>query len=126
MSQSSTKYEPARPCSGWARAIWGKGFEVDRVGSLPCLAHADVVYSGDLDTHGFAILNRLCAWLPQTRSLLTDRDTPMAYRDRWVAEASPVVSQLNRLTRCLPVSVRSQPEVVLADTRRNDERPARI
>jgi hypothetical protein len=73
-----------------------------------------VVYWGDLDTHGFAILNQLCAWLPQTRSLLTDRDTPMAHRIRWVAEASPAVSQLNRLTRWLPVSARSQPEVVLA------------
>jgi aryl-alcohol dehydrogenase-like predicted oxidoreductase len=53
-----------------------------------------VVYRGDLDTHGFAVLNQLCAWLPQTRSLLTDRDTPMAHRDHWVAEASPAVSQL--------------------------------
>ncbi len=55
--------------------LWGKGFEVDRVGSMPWLAHADVAYWGDLDTHGFAILNQLRAWLPQTRSLLMDRET---------------------------------------------------
>jgi hypothetical protein len=78
--------------------LWGKGFEVDRVGSLPWLTHADVIYWGDLDTHGFAILNQLRAWLPQTRSLLMDRDTLMAHRDRWVAEGSPAVSRLDRLT----------------------------
>ncbi len=77
--------------------LWGKGFEVDRAGSLPWLADADVVYWGDLDTHGFAILNQLRAWLPQTRSLLMDRRTLLAHRDRWVAEASPAVSRLDRL-----------------------------
>jgi hypothetical protein len=79
-------------------ALWGKGFEVDRVGSMPWLADADIFYWGDLDTHGFAILNRLRAWLPQTRSLLMDRETLLAHRDRWVAEASPAASRLARLT----------------------------
>jgi len=39
--------------------IWGKGFEVDRVGALPWLHDALVHYWGDLDTHGFAILDKL-------------------------------------------------------------------
>jgi hypothetical protein len=79
-------------------AFWGKGFEVDRVGSLPWLAAADVIYWGDLDTHGFAILNQLRAWLPHTRSLLMDRETLLAHRDQWVGEASPAISRLDRLT----------------------------
>ncbi len=78
--------------------VWGKGFEVDRAGAMPWLASAAVVYWGDLDTHGFAILNRLRAWLPQTRSLLMDRETLLAHRDRWVAETSPAVARLDRLT----------------------------
>ncbi len=78
--------------------LWGKGFEVDRAGSLPWLADGDVVYRGDLDTHGFAILNQVRAWRPQTRSLLMDRRTLLAHRDRWVSEASPAVSRLDRLT----------------------------
>lgn len=78
--------------------LWGKGFEVDRVGSMPWLADADLVYWGDLDTHGFAILNRLRAWLPQTRSVLMDRETLLAHRDRWVTEDSPATSRLDRLT----------------------------
>lgn len=78
--------------------LWGKGFEVDRAGSMPWLAGAPIVYWGDLDTHGFAILDQLRAWLPQTRSMLMDRDTLLAHRDRWVVEASPTAARLNRLT----------------------------
>ncbi|MFT4087532.1 MAG: DUF2220 family protein [Gordonia sp. (in: high G+C Gram-positive bacteria)] len=78
--------------------IWGKGFEVDRVGRLPWLAGVDVVYWGDLDTHGFAILDRLRAWLPQTRSVLMDRETLLAHRQRWGREDRPARSTLTRLT----------------------------
>lgn len=78
--------------------LWGKGFEVDRVGSMPWLSGVDVFYWGDLDTHGFAILNRLRAWLPQSRSVLMDRETLLAHHDRWVVEDSPAASHLGRLT----------------------------
>jgi len=78
--------------------LWGKGFEVDSVGRLPWLAGVEVVYWGDLDTHGFAILDRLRAWLPDTRSVLMDRETLLAHRDRWVTEDRPASSVLTRLT----------------------------
>ena len=78
--------------------VWGKGFEVDRAGAMPWLAARDVGYWGDLDTHGFAILNQLRAWLPQTRSLLMDRKTLMAHRNRWVTEPAPTSADLTRLT----------------------------
>jgi hypothetical protein len=77
--------------------LWGKGFEVDRVGSLPWLRAAPVHYWGDLDTHGFAILDRLRAWLPQTASFLMDRETLLAHRDRWVPEPTPTAATLTRL-----------------------------
>ncbi len=78
--------------------IWGKGFEVDRVGRLRWLTGADVVYWGDIDTHGFAILDRLRAWLPRARSALMDRETLLAHRDRWVTEDRSAKSVLTRLT----------------------------
>ena len=77
--------------------LWGKGFEVDRIGRLRWLAEADVLYWGDIDTHGFAILDRLRAWLPRARSVLMDRDTLLAHRDRWVTEDHPAKSVLTRL-----------------------------
>ena len=78
--------------------IWGKGFEVDAVGRLPWLAEAEVIYWGDIDTHGFAILDRLRAWVPHARSVLMDRDTLVAHRDRWGSEDRPATSSLTRLT----------------------------
>lgn len=78
--------------------LWGRGFDVDNVGRLPWLAGADVVYWGDIDTHGFAILDRLRAWLPETRSVLMDRETLLRHRDRWVTEDRPARSALTRLT----------------------------
>lgn len=78
--------------------LWGRGFDVDNVGRLPWLGGADVVYWGDIDTHGFAILDRLRAWLPETRSVLMDRETLLRHRDRWVTEDRPARSALTRLT----------------------------
>jgi len=78
--------------------IWGKGFEVDSVGRLRWLTEADILYWGDIDTHGFAILDRLRAWLPRARSVLMDRETLLAHRDRWVIEDRPAKSVLTRLT----------------------------
>ena len=78
--------------------LWGRGFEVARAGAMPWLVRADVNYWGDIDTHGFAILDRLRAWLPQTRSLLMDRETLLAHRDRWGTEPAPTTARLGRLT----------------------------
>jgi hypothetical protein len=78
--------------------IWGKGFEVGRLGSIAWLRHAELHYWGDLDTHGFAILNQLRTVLPQTRSFLMDRQTLLQHRDRWVREPAPTAARLDRLT----------------------------
>lgn len=58
----------------------------------------DLIYWGDIDTHGFAILDRLRAWLPQARSVLMDRETLLQHRDRWVREERPTSAALTRLT----------------------------
>lgn len=41
---------------------------------------------------------RLRAWLPHSRSLLMDRETLLAHRDRWVREDRPARSRLTRLS----------------------------
>jgi hypothetical protein len=62
------------------------------------LADRDVHYWRDLDTHGFAMLDRLRASLPRARSLLMDRATLDAHRPLWTAEDAPHVAPLDRLT----------------------------
>ena len=53
---------------------------------------------GDIDTHGFAILDQLRAQLPHVQSLLMDRDTLMAHVGQWGNEAQPVLRDLPSLT----------------------------
>lgn len=77
--------------------IWGKGFDTDRVGRMRWLVDVPVWYWGDLDSHGFAILDRLRAWLPRTASFLMDRETLLHHRDRWGTEPSPTSARLDRL-----------------------------
>lgn len=79
-------------------AIFGSGFAVDGPARLPWLGDAAVRYWGDLDTHGFAILNRLRARVPHAQSVLMDAATLEAHRERWVTEAAPTSALLTRLT----------------------------
>ncbi|WP_372698788.1 Wadjet anti-phage system protein JetD domain-containing protein [Arthrobacter sp. JSM 101049] len=59
---------------------------------------ADVVYWGDLDSHGFAILNRLRAHGVTARSVLMDTATLDAYADLCVPEPAPSTATLEYLT----------------------------
>ena len=88
----------AFPLPEKAMVIWGRGYAVDALAPLRWLAELDVVYWGDIDTHGFAILSRLRGMFPGVRSMLMDRETLLAHRDQWVHEPSPVTGVLTGLT----------------------------
>ena len=62
------------------------GYGVDVLGRLPWVAKAHCVYWGDLDTHGFAILNRARNYLPELKSALMDEETLRSHHDLWVEE----------------------------------------
>lgn len=81
-----------------AAVVFGGGYGAPRLAAVPWLADRDVVYWGDLDTHGFAILDRLRGVLPETRSMLMDRRTLLDNEHAWVREATPTRHPLNRLT----------------------------
>ena len=66
--------------------IFGGGYGIDRLADIDWLKSREVVYWGDIDTHGFAILDRLRASLPDTRAILMDAGTLMAHRALWGAE----------------------------------------
>jgi hypothetical protein len=82
--------------------VWGRGYDAGIPSSLDWLQQADargmVRYWGDIDTHGFAILNRVRARLPNARSMLMNRETLLAHRERWGTEPAPTTAALNRLT----------------------------
>jgi hypothetical protein len=89
----------AFPVPAAAMVILGGGYAVPVLESLGWLTGLDVVYWGDIDTHGFAILNRLRHHLPHARSMLMDRATLLGHRDHWVTEPSPTAAALDRLDR---------------------------
>lgn len=77
--------------------IFGRGYAAPALESLTWLADTDLVYWGDIDTHGFAILNRLRHRFPHARSMLMDRATLLAHRSQWVTEPSQVAAPLDLL-----------------------------
>jgi hypothetical protein len=77
--------------------VLGMGHAVSLIAAARWLADLDVHYWGDLDTHGFAMLDRLRASLPRARSLLMDRTTLLAHRPLWTTEEAPHIATLDRL-----------------------------
>jgi hypothetical protein len=69
-----------------AVVFMGLGYGVSLLARLPWVARAQCIYWGDLDTHGFAILDRARASLPHLASALMDEETLLTFRDLWVVE----------------------------------------
>lgn len=80
-----------------AVTLLGSGYAVSAVQALRWLGRRDLTYWGDIDTHGFAILDRLRQHFPDVRSLLMDRATLLAHEGQWVREPKPVVARLDHL-----------------------------
>jgi hypothetical protein len=81
-----------------AIAIFGSGFAVTALQALPWMESKQIVYWGDIDTYGFAILNQLRAQFPTTQSMLMDRATLLAHEPQWVTESSPITKPLANLS----------------------------
>nr|VFJ66951.1 MAG: hypothetical protein BECKDK2373B_GA0170837_11812 [Candidatus Kentron sp. DK] len=81
-----------------AMAIFGAGYGFDNLSAASWLAKKKIHYWGDIDTHGFAILNQLRGFFPHAASLLMDRETLLAHRPLWGIEERPETGELIRLT----------------------------
>jgi hypothetical protein len=73
----------AFPETADAIVIFGLGYGLDRLAEAGWLSTKEIHYWGDIDTHGFAILDRLRGMFPHVRSFLMDRDTLLAHRLLW-------------------------------------------
>ena len=64
------------------------GNAVSLLGELGWLQGCSIVYWGDIDTHGLAILERARRHLPNVVSMMMDRETLLSNRELWVEERS--------------------------------------
>jgi hypothetical protein len=62
------------------------------------LKQVSLVYWGDIDTHGFAILNQLRARFGHVESMLMDHATLMAHQHAWGDEDASIKHDLPLLT----------------------------
>jgi hypothetical protein len=88
----------AFPAAEQSIVIFGLGYGLERLGAIPWLRDKAIFYWGDLDTHGFAILDKLRAIFPDARSFLMDRETLLDHRAFWGKEPERYDKPLARLT----------------------------
>lgn len=82
-----------------AIVIFGRGYGFEFLNKAHWLQDKQVFYWGDIDTHGFAILNQCKHHLPQTQSLLMDRMTLLNHQAHWTKEIKPTYAKLPHLSQ---------------------------
>ncbi len=81
-----------------AIVIFGAGYGWDALSRSLWLKNRLIHYWGDIDTHGFGILDQLRGHFEQVGSFLMDRATLDAHVSAWGHETSPLEADLQRLT----------------------------
>jgi hypothetical protein len=81
-----------------AIVIFGAGYGWEALAQARWLTQCAIHYWGDIDTHGFAILDQLRSHFSHASSLLMDRATLDAHRAFWGREDKPQRGDLSRLT----------------------------
>ncbi|RTL34686.1 MAG: hypothetical protein EKK49_08320, partial [Rhodocyclaceae bacterium] len=88
----------AFPPAAKAIIVFGAGYGWDALAPATWLQDCNVYYWGDVDTHGFAILDQLRQYLPHAASFLMNSETLLAHRPHWGKEPAPTQRELPRLT----------------------------
>jgi hypothetical protein len=87
----------AFPDVPYSLVLFGSGYGFDHLAQAAWLRSTEIYYWGDLDTHGFAILDQLRNKFPAAHSLLMDRATLLEHKDFWGSEERPTARDLERL-----------------------------
>jgi len=77
--------------------IFGAGYGFEMLQKAEWLARCRVHYWGDIDTHGFAILDQLRSQFDHVESFLMDRATLLALESQWGEEEKQTLRDLPRL-----------------------------
>ena len=81
-----------------AMVIFGRGYNFDHLIQASWLKEKELWYWGDIDTHGFAILNQFRKSFPSVSSFLMDRETLMNHKIHWGYEKTRTSADLLKLT----------------------------
>jgi len=81
-----------------ALVIFGAGYGFDALAKVKWLHTKQLFYWGDIDSHGFAILDQLRSKFPHVQSLLMDKATLLAHQPFWVEEKQPQHNTLHHLS----------------------------
>ncbi|SDW37201.1 Wadjet anti-phage system protein JetD domain-containing protein [Nitrosomonas communis] len=78
--------------------IFGAGYGFEMLRKTTWLENCRIYYWGDIDTHGFAMLDQLRSQFRHVASFLMDRATLLAFEAQWGIETKPTCRELSRLT----------------------------
>ena len=78
--------------------VFGAGYGFESLRRARWLSRCRLFYWGDIDTHGFAILDELRSHFGRVESFLMDRATFDEFEPLWGTESSPLDRELSRLT----------------------------
>jgi len=87
----------AFPPAAGSLVVFGAGYGFEAMAGAAWLQQCGLHYWGDIDTHGFAILDQLRAQLPHAQSFLMDHDTLLVHQAQWTLEPQPTQRDLPRL-----------------------------
>ncbi|MCP4333246.1 MAG: hypothetical protein GY785_11370 [Gammaproteobacteria bacterium] len=87
----------AFPCIKESIVIFGLGYGLQILKQVEWLGDKAIYYWGDIDTHGFVMLDQIRQYFPDTNSLLMDRETLLAHRQFWGNESKPTSRELGNL-----------------------------
>lgn len=97
ITENETNFLAFPPASD-AIVVFGAGYGWEALARADWLHLCRLHYWGDIDTHGFAILDQLRGCFPGVASFLMDRETLLAHRLHWGEEPDPARHDLTRLT----------------------------
>jgi hypothetical protein len=79
--------------------VFGAGYGFEMLANANWLSRRRICYWGDIDTHGFAILDQLRHQFDHVESFLMDRETLLAFQSQWDREDKQTLRDLPRLTQ---------------------------
>jgi hypothetical protein len=84
----------AFPCIAKSMVIFGLGYGLQALNEISWLNDKTIYYWGDIDTHGFAMLDQIRQYFPHTESLLMNKETLLAHEQLWGEENKPTSRDL--------------------------------